>query len=532
MLRFLDLQNRVIGAPAEWWPARVEVDTDESRWRDVAIWLQGQPLDVTLRRAEVEGDSRARVIADVPRLSPGRYVLRVALGDEWVWEEDVRVRPSKVGDAAFEHLINDLEARLPASIAVGLQRTGALAGVHLLPPAESTRAQELARLRRAVEGAYGRPGLASTLPLIGRDPHRMLRQSEPWVRTPQARRPVPTRLVSAVATAHNLDSHRRPLQVLDDRVEHTVDIYENRLVKLFANLVDRRLRRLTRASAADTVAADAEGLLARLHRARTQAPFLDRVTVPSHLPQTVTMALLKRPAYRAILEGYLELRNSPVVGIQEPDLEAPLENLPHLYQLWGTLEVCDALLHAAAALGYRTDSHNLLQRDREGFFVRVIPGGRPAVRLVHPRSGTAVSLVPERSFGRLWHLRSMSFVQRPDVTVEIVRRDGSRILYVFDPKYKLESEEADGEIRSSPVKSDVDKMHAYRDAIRDVEGNPVVYYAAILYPGATISYSCPRSPYPEIEAIRAYPGESLGLREHLTAVLMRALGAGLPGDGA
>jgi len=48
-------------------------------------------------------------------------------------------------------MLEDLNQMLPASIALGLQQTGALADIHLLSPGESTLAQELIRLRRAIQ---------------------------------------------------------------------------------------------------------------------------------------------------------------------------------------------------------------------------------------------------------------------------------------------------------------------------------------------------------------------------------------------
>ena len=57
-------------------------------------------------------------------------------------------------------------------------------------------------------------------------------------------------------------------------------------------------------------------------------------------------------------------------------------------------------------------------------------------------------------------------------------------LFVFDPKYKLDSEGHDEEsLTGRPHKTDIDKMHAYRDAIRGEGGKRVIEYAAILYPG-------------------------------------------------
>ena len=88
---------------------------------------------------------------------------------------------------------------------------------------------------------------------------------------------------------------------------------------------------------------------------------------------------------------------------------------------------------------------------------------------------------------------------------------------VFDPKYKLDSEELEGEVTDGrPKKIDIDKMHAYRDAIRDTGDQRAVTYAAILYPGTSSERFGPG-----LEAIAARPGELL---EHdLRSVLMHAL---------
>jgi PD-(D/E)XK nuclease superfamily protein len=77
----------------------------------------------------------------------------------------------------------------------------------------------------------------------------------------------------------------------------------------------------------------------------------------------------------------------------------------------------------------------------------------------------------------------------------------------------LEGESADGR----PKKADIDKMHAYRDAIRGEYAIRVVRYAAILYPG-------PKERYAEgLEALRAYPGLEHDLDKRIGEVLRRAL---------
>jgi predicted component of viral defense system (DUF524 family) len=97
---------------------------------------------------------------------------------------------------------------------------------------------------------------------------------------------------------------------------------------------------------------------------------------------------------------------------------------------------------------------------------------------------------PQRRYERVQHgLRSLSFQQRPDIAIEIERPGGDNDVWLFDPKYKLDSEELEGEDpQARPKKVDIDAMHSYRDAIRDERGNRVVRYAAILYPDQTQMY--------------------------------------------
>ena len=102
-------------------------------------------------------------------------------------------------------------------------------------------------------------------------------------------------------------------------------------------------------------------------------------------------------------------------------------------------------------------------------------------------------------------------------------------LLIFDPKYKLQSEfiaricsgtrrrariaddDAEG-ATGRPKKVDIDKMHAYRDAIQ-LDRRRVVDFAAILYPGPAVSYGT------EVAALPAYPTRADELDESLHTVI-------------
>jgi predicted component of viral defense system (DUF524 family) len=114
---------------------------------------------------------------------------------------------------------------------------------------------------------------------------------------------------------------------------------------------------------------------------------------------------------------------------------------------------------------------------------------------------------------------SVSYPQRPDVAVEVHPPHQPPRIYLFDPKYKLEGEyfEAEGG-DGKPKKVDIDKLHAYKDAIQDEEGRRSVCYAAVLYPGTEdVRYAT------RLEALHAYPGAEKTLERRIRDVLLEAL---------
>jgi hypothetical protein len=318
---------------------------------------------------------------------------------------------------------------------------------------------------------------------------------------------------------HNVDKFGKPVRVLDYRVEHTLDVYENRLVKLYVHQVERRLLRLeklltSRDDYSDCIP-ELQNLVNSLKKAKRQAQFLSEVSLPQSLTNQLTMVFLKRPAYRAVLEGFLEFCRQIEVRLEQSALDVPLQNLPYLYQLWGTLQVIQVLLKVAAEQGYRL-KHNRLTRPIENELVVVLPNGEIAVELVHPQTGVSVTLTPERTFetDRSAATYSISFKQRPDIVVE-VKHPSSQVpsIYLFDPKYKVEWRGG----CKDPLKQDIDKMHSYRDAIRGVGGVRVVQYAAILYPGNYVQYD---------EGLQALPTDPLlvgELHKHLRRVFESAM---------
>jgi predicted component of viral defense system (DUF524 family) len=467
----------------------------------------------------------------------GGYSLELREGGAQIEAASFSVTSEKLSPGSYEQLIDDLQWRLPVDIALSAQRAGALAGLNIIPPQDVTLASEIDRLRRACEGTAKRAGLTAVLGSLALRPHSILSSDEHWSRRERARRVNPSSLRKAFYVPNNLDDNQRPLKVPELRVEHSVDVYENRLLKAFHTQVNARLLSVVNAPSStkqESLHEEASRLLRALRAARRDAAFLDEVSGLTEPPSRLTMVLLKRSEYRSALEGFIEFRRSAVVRLDEPLLQSPLESLPALYETWCTLQVISALQRVAESRGYRVVSDDLFRRESGQLWVRVLCAGDPALTMECPLTGRVLKLIPQRNYSAgvsasIEH--SVSFAKRPDVVIEVTEPSGDKAIWIFDPKYKLRGSST-GEGASSagqtgvsdpagptkPKQVDIDAMHAYRDAVRDSSGARIVRYAAILYPGPTQTYGA------GLGALHADPIDEAELRSGLERELGRCVG--------
>lgn len=517
-LRFLSEAGAPLDGPLEWARAQVVVECPPGSLTTAKLSRNGAPLSLSERVI----DGSVKLVAEWPLSGVGHYELQLELGDDAVEISQWTVEPAKITPTAFRSLLDDLESRLPVAVALAMQKLGAATGVRLAQPTgESSVAEEIARLRRAIARTSAGPGLALILREIAQDPHQILADVEMWVPADRARRVTATGLVRAVATESSTTSPGIPDRLPENRAEATVDVYENRLLKVFLDQVELRLRRLkSYLEARDSGGAwveDLDALDRSLRAAKSQALFLREVGRLNQAPTNVTMVLVKKPAYRKLLEAFLEFRSRTVVRIDEPKLESPLENLPSLYETWGVLEAIRTLLDLAAEHNYKSQRNELFKHGPVGSWIEILPNGRPAVKLVRPSDGKTISVIPQRTYSTHGAFRSISYPQRPDLAVEVSAPDQPPEIYLLDPKYKLDSEASAGPSDDGkPRKVDIDKMHAYRDAIRSDEDKRIVTFAGILYPGPPQEFAS------GLAAIHAMPGDSAHLTDQLRHVLSPA----------
>jgi hypothetical protein len=137
---FLDLADQPIETPEEWTPALLLVPLDPGRLAQGRVLLQGSMLQLSIRAIGGE----LKVVGEWPRCGTGNYRLVLELDDEETLlaaaEQLVSIRPRKITQAAYVALVNNLQGdALPTSIALGLERTGGLAGIHVRSLAASSQ---------------------------------------------------------------------------------------------------------------------------------------------------------------------------------------------------------------------------------------------------------------------------------------------------------------------------------------------------------------------------------------------------------
>ena len=492
-LLFRDRHGRTILAPQEWETAVVLLPLAAERWTHARLTVQGREGEITLRL--IEGEKR--VTADWPRRGAGRWRCVITDADQVVLDQVILVAPSRLDALSLERLLDDIDKRLIGSITMSLDRMGAFAGLLEKPRLPGTIAEEFERLRRAVLGDDREPGLIQALERIAGNPHSVLLRNHVWRTVERARAPVATRLAESMRSAVNAlalrDGPFAVERVWNAEPERTVDVFENRLLKFFLASVSRRLRLLAARSDRHTDAI--HSLLDDLGTAHAKASFLNAVGELRAVPAAPSMVLMRRLEYRWVYNRWLEFLRSARLTSELQQRLAPIQNIPLLYEVWASMVVIDTMLEIAAASGWNVHQQKLI-RHRDGWFADLNWTGRTIIELTRA-DRERIRVIPQWRFqydGNPW--RSLSFPQIPDLVIEVDHPCGPSQLLVFDPKYKLASEDTaqdestEADISGSdpaqigrPAKADIDKMHAYRDAIRSTDGSPVVAFAAILYPG-------------------------------------------------
>lgn len=407
--------------------------------------------------------------------------LEVVLDGEVVGDLPVEVRSKKLDYRAdFRRMLDDLGAQL-ATLVFDAFRPTALP-TEWREPGPRTAYLDYLLLRHL----FAPLRLPAAFARITQEPHRQARREWVWREPGQVAHVGPRTVEVLVAEPERLApappgrtplpglpaalGGRVPMEVLTDRPVLTFDTPENRFVKHFLHQLARAVERLVevfKREGRDDLAQEGRVWLAGLGRWQ-QAGFLAEVGELRQWPGASPVLAQK--------DGYRELAAAAQLfwltgRVQWKDLSdwlaADVRDLATLYEMWCLFQLLAALRDVA---GGDVRLRPLFDLDGDAFRVRLRPGevataGDGATRLLYQ---------PTYPRGR----GSYSVALRPDFAVE--RGEESLI---FDAKYRAETaaefdsaQEEEMDERTF-VRSDLYKMHTYRDALRGARA------AFVLYPG-------------------------------------------------
>ncbi|KAF0159551.1 MAG: hypothetical protein FD159_492 [Syntrophaceae bacterium] len=274
-----------------------------------------------------------------------------------------------------------------------------------------------------------------------------------------------------------------PAEAMEERKHYTVDTNENRFMKHFLQSVQRRLQGLAKAlkgKSGGYLNPDIEASLEKMDRGLMfflSDPFWSDVGTMRFIPAG-SQVLQRRDGYRQLFRLYSLLQLATHCHFNNDDFQNLLEtkDTPTLFEYWSFFVVKDVLDKINKIRSCRTvvSTDPLEQKIIQGicieyeggiflWFNRISPGSPGFMPFENPRN-----TVPNESY---------SHNLRPDIVIS----RGNNIL-IFDAKFKGQRDSFYGDERGDGTigkwrEEDIDKMHTYREAIRNVSG------AYILYPG-------------------------------------------------
>jgi len=295
--------------------------------------------------------------------------------------------------------------------------------------------------------------------------------------------------LQAILTHKRTHSSYLPEKVVSRKTEISYDVFENRLLKrflimlielvtLYGKMVEQELQRKMSGTTESEVGikrlqevlSGASQLQKRVSLLLNYA-FLQDVGLTTWLTH-VTPTLEREANYRRFYQIYQEFLWSPY--FQTSDIfKLGIRDLPTIYEYWCTLFMCESVL-GLIDRNWMLTTQSILTSHRLGY---AFDFKRPGPLLALRQDSKSVNIYFQRAFTlESQPYRSYTHIQRPDITVEVKTED-SRLLLIFDPKYRYSLQFGED------PESAVNKMHVYKDSIRDLEGNKVVSKAFVLYPG-------------------------------------------------
>jgi hypothetical protein len=281
-----------------------------------------------------------------------------------------------------------------------------------------------------------------------------------------------------------------PRTLFVERTQETVDTIANQFVRFV-------LERWRAIAAAVVLQANALGGAAKrrgVEQAREVVTSLDEFLAAPLFREVARLSvfpgdnqiLRRREGYRQLYAAWALVEGT--VGL-ELDLEDPLlvsrKSIATLYEYWTFVKLASAV---AEACGGRDIAEELFRPSTTGMSLVLKAGAATRMKFETDIAGETVLV--DLFFNREFRQSSWTRPMRPDASLVVHTPGGEDVWLHFDAKYRVDwstpfvtgdvdEEEESERSNGTSKRTDLLKMHAYRDAIRNSAG------AYVLFPGST-----------------------------------------------
>lgn len=307
-----------------------------------------------------------------------------------------------------------------------------------------------------------------------------------------------------------------PDSVIIYRTAPTFNVYENQLLKRFltlitvcAKLVETRFEREKFKELEKNEIEEIDKRIQKCKEFHRKAQYMKRYSFLDEVQEIDNIAyhtpvLQREVNYMRFHDIFKEFIRKPLFDFSEI-LNLPILDIPTLYEYWTVIQIVDILSNMKDI--WKVSEH-IIEKNELGHLFRLRSGDSSLIELLN--KGKRVSLFYQKSYPTYTN-RNV----RPDIALEMwVEGKLSKIL-ILDPKYRSI---LDAGSPNDP-ESAINKMHAYKDAIRGDDGAHIVEAAYAIYLGETLTDYPSHDNKDGIGGIRLFPKESDTGVEYLKKVI-------------
>ncbi len=205
--------------------------------------------------------------------------------------------------------------------------------------------------------------------------------------------------------------------------------------------------------------------------------------------QSMSLVFEMAPGYRELYKYHLILQRG--LSVHGDVFRMSLKDTALLYEYWCFIKLVTILKRS-----FRLASSDVIKVDRTGVTITLVKGRRSEVKFVNPRMGERITLTYNPG-----EQDTQTVGQTPD-NVLTLEKKGTDVpyMYVFDAKYRMESDPADSSYPDSnpgPKLEDINTMHRYRDSIvyEDTDSSRFLFEKKMFGAYVLFPYSDPQGEY-------------------------------------